>query len=259
MLSAVFREGRVASVLLGWVLVTAVATIMGPFNTLLVMDTETRALFWGVVVAAGLITSGLLNLIFKALKLDLTGWHRDLLRVCCMTLILSPILHIWIHVVIVDPSVMTPNLMRICLCVVLISLIIQVSKRLLVSDQLLRDESGAVADPLVPKIPPQSVPRLMRRLPDDATGPVLRLSANNHFVEVVLLEETHQLRMRFTDAIDEMDSVEGKCSHRSHWVALDAITDVLRADGRIFLMLKNGDKIPVSRTYRPGLEEAGVL
>ncbi|MBA84509.1 MAG: hypothetical protein CML69_07175 [Rhodobacteraceae bacterium] len=263
MLSAVFRSGRVASVLLGWALFTIVAVIMGPFNTLSLMETGTRVLFWGVIVAAGLIASGAMNLVFKKLHTGLTGWRCDLLRVCGITLVLSPVLYVWIHFIIVDPSGMTPNLLRISLCVALVGLIIQVSKRLLVGDQgSVQAQEMPAAVPSVPQAPPPPAPpapRLMRRLPAEAEGPVLRLSANNHFVEVVLPGEAHRLRMRFTDAIDEMDSVEGHCAHRSHWVAVGAITDVQRAEGRIFLILANGDKIPVSRTYRPGLEQAGQL
>ncbi|GHG84147.1 hypothetical protein GCM10010961_09900 [Pseudodonghicola xiamenensis] len=101
--------------------------------------------------------------------------------------------------------------------------------------------------------------RLLRRLPEDFPGPILRLSAEDHFVEVASASGCERLRMRLADAIDEMDTVEGQSVHRSHWVARDAIDGVEREGARIFLRLSNGDRVPVSRTYKPKLEEAGIL
>ena len=102
-------------------------------------------------------------------------------------------------------------------------------------------------------------PRLHRRLPADFTGRVLRLTVRDHFVDVVTTDGTFTLRSRFADAIDEMEPVVGHCTHRSHWVARDAIESVERAGGKIHLRLVNGDRVPVSRKYRPGLEKAGLV
>ena len=67
------------------------------------------------------------------------------------------------------------------------------------------------------------------------------------------------IRLRFGDAIEEMDPVDGFCTHRSHWVARQAVSGAERERGKIFLRLENGDRVPVSRTYMPDLEEAGLL
>ncbi|MCA0873166.1 LytTR family transcriptional regulator [Seohaeicola saemankumensis] len=106
---------------------------------------------------------------------------------------------------------------------------------------------------------PEEDPRLARRLPDDFEGPILRLAVRDHLVDVVTPKDTYRIRMRFADAIDEMDTVAGYCTHRSHWVARHAIAGVERETGRINLLLTNGDLVPVSRSYRPDLEEAGIL
>ncbi|GGH31975.1 transcriptional regulator, LytTR family [Cribrihabitans marinus] len=110
-------------------------------------------------------------------------------------------------------------------------------------------------------VPPGDAPqpRLHRRLPDDFTGRVLRLTVRDHFVDVVTTDGTFTVRSRFADAIDEMEPVVGHCTHRSHWVARDAIESVERAGGKIHLRLVNGDRVPVSRKYRPGLEKAGLV
>ncbi|MGD9866167.1 MAG: LytTR family DNA-binding domain-containing protein [Pseudodonghicola sp.] len=118
--------------------------------------------------------------------------------------------------------------------------------------------SGPAAEP-TSEPEPDLPPRLARRLPEDFQGPILRLSSEDHFVDVITAAAVHRLRMRFADAIDEMDTVEGDLTHRSHWVARAAIDGVEREGGRIFIRLVNGDRVPVSRTYRPGLEQAGIL
>lgn len=108
-----------------------------------------------------------------------------------------------------------------------------------------------------PEGPPR--PRLYRRLPEGTDGEILRLTSEDHFVDVVTTDGTHRLRMRLADAIAELDTVEGLSTHRSHWVAREAIAGAEREGGRQFLVLVNGDRVPVSRTYKPVLEEAGLL
>ncbi len=100
---------------------------------------------------------------------------------------------------------------------------------------------------------------LLRRLPDDMRGRILRLSAADHVVRVVTDKGETDLRMRFSDAVNEMDGVEGYCTHRSHWVAVVAVTGARREAGRWVIELCNGDAVPVSRKYQPELEVAGLL
>ncbi len=102
-------------------------------------------------------------------------------------------------------------------------------------------------------------PRLTRRLSPEFSGPILRLSVRDHFVDVISATGAETIRMRFADAIDEMDTVAGYCTHRSHWVTRDAIAGSERDGSKIFLRLVNGDRVPVSRKYKPALEEAGLL
>ncbi|MEZ5714276.1 MAG: LytTR family DNA-binding domain-containing protein [Paracoccaceae bacterium] len=67
------------------------------------------------------------------------------------------------------------------------------------------------------------------------------------------------IRLRFSDAIAEMEPMQGYCTHRSHWVSHAAISGVEREPGKLFLRLVNGDRVPVSRKYRPELEKARIV
>lgn len=63
--------------------------------------------------------------------------------------------------------------------------------------------------------------------------------------------------MRLSDAIGAVEALEGAQTHRSWWVAKDAVTDVKKGDGRAVLILEGGVEAPVSRTYYPKLRSAG--
>ena len=67
------------------------------------------------------------------------------------------------------------------------------------------------------------------------------------------------IRSRFYDAVAEMEPVQGHFTHRSHWVVDRAISGVERQGGKTALRLSNGDLVPVSRTYKPMLEQDGVV
>lgn len=63
--------------------------------------------------------------------------------------------------------------------------------------------------------------------------------------------------MRLSDAVAELEGLEGAQTHRSWWVAKAAVTEIRRGDGRARLTLKNGVTVPVSRTHARVLREAG--
>ena len=97
-------------------------------------------------------------------------------------------------------------------------------------------------------------PRLFKRLPFGGHEQVYRLSANDHFVHVSTKTGVHEIRMRLRDAIQEMDHVDGMLVHRSHWVARDAMRSLIRAQGKVSVILTNGEHVPVSRKYRDDVE-----
>lgn len=122
-------------------------------------------------------------------------------------------------------------------------------------------DAGAQDDAGPPEAaaPEEEEPRLARRFPEGFSGPVLRLNGKDHFVEVVSPSASFALRMRLSDAIAEMEPVEGVVPHRSHWVRKDAIARSTRSNGRVELELVNGDKVPVSRGAQPQLKSLGVI
>jgi DNA-binding LytR/AlgR family response regulator len=65
--------------------------------------------------------------------------------------------------------------------------------------------------------------------------------------------------MRLSDAIAELEGLEGAQTHRSWWVARDAVEEARRDGERVTLVLKGGAEAPVSRPNIRPLREAGWL
>lgn len=102
-------------------------------------------------------------------------------------------------------------------------------------------------------------PAIMDRLPGARRGRLIRLSAQDHYVEVVTDRGTALLPMRFRDAITETAPAKGAQVHRSHWVAVDAVTGQRSNHGATRLVLSDGSSIPVGRTFRERARQAGLL
>jgi DNA-binding LytR/AlgR family response regulator len=63
--------------------------------------------------------------------------------------------------------------------------------------------------------------------------------------------------MRLSDAIAELEGLEGAQTHRSWWVAREAVESARRDGDRVTLVLKSGAEAPVSRPNVRPLREAG--
>ena len=63
--------------------------------------------------------------------------------------------------------------------------------------------------------------------------------------------------MRLSDAIGELNGLEGAQVHRSWWVARGAVKDIERGDGKAVFTLTNDTQVPVSRNYAKALREIG--
>lgn len=244
-----------------WSAAILVATIAGPFGTAAVMGAPQRAFYWLLVVSL----SVLVGYGGRAMALALVGMDRpflfDLTMVALVTAVLAPAVWYITGTVRMVSSTEVQPLSAFAGYVVLCTGVIAVGRRVVPGFeprcyQFLAgpDTAPVVAGDVTPE------PRLLRRLPPPLRGRVLRLTANDHFVEVVTEHGTEALRMRLTDAVDEMEPVSGYFVHRSHWVAHSAIARVERQNAqKLFVVLENDDPVPVSRKFRCNLEAAGLI
>ena len=235
-----------------WGICVVVATAAGPFGTLETPAFPFRFLYWLLVV----VISTVIGQISRALVREYIDNTRpvlsDLAMVALMVLLFTPVLWLLTNWLLLPDGRYGRGFATLSVCVAIITAAICVSRRVLPGLEPIgyfgerRDEAPGR-------------PRLLERLPEDFEGSILRLTGRDHFVDVITSAGDFAIRMRFADAINEMDAIIGYCTHRSHWVAAAAIVAAERDGGRVQLRLSNGDLIPVSRKYRPMLEEAGIV
>jgi DNA-binding LytR/AlgR family response regulator len=102
--------------------------------------------------------------------------------------------------------------------------------------------------------------KFLDRLPLKLRGAqVWAVEAEDHYLRLHSSRGQDLILMRLSDAIDELQGIEGAQVHRSWWVARDAITEAVRGDGRATLTLKDGAEVPVSRTFARVLRERNWL
>ncbi len=102
------------------------------------------------------------------------------------------------------------------------------------------------------------LPRLNARLPVRLRGAeIWALQAEDHYLRVHTKLGDDLILMRLSDAILELDGIEGAQTHRSWWVAKVAVVEARRIDERAVLTLPNGVEAPVSRKFAPSLRRAG--
>jgi DNA-binding LytR/AlgR family response regulator len=100
--------------------------------------------------------------------------------------------------------------------------------------------------------------RFLDRLPPKLRGAAIRaVVSEDHYLRIHTDRGSDLILMRLADALRELEGLEGAQTHRSWWVARDAVRGVARGEGRATLTLDGGLEAPVSRRYARALREAG--
>ncbi len=105
--------------------------------------------------------------------------------------------------------------------------------------------------------PAMPVPRLLDRLPLGKRGDIWALESEDHYVRVHGSFGSELILMRLRDAIAEMDGVDGAQTHRSWWVARQAVTGTVITDRLEAVLLPNGAEAPVARASAAELTAKG--
>ncbi len=205
-----------------------------------------RLLFWAGVMVLALSVTGLVRKLMLNSPLLLNIPARDLAFAALILSLFTPSLWLLAWILFTCGGQMAPGAQTVAVYGVLLATGLVFVQR---------HELQAAVTPTSD----EEKPRLVNRLPPDFDGQIYRLTVRDHNVDVVTSEGVFTLRSRFTDAIAEMEPVPGHCSHRSHWVTDDSITGVEKTGGKTFLKLVNGDLVPVSRKYKPMLEQDGLI
>ena len=101
-------------------------------------------------------------------------------------------------------------------------------------------------------------PRFLDRLPFRLKGAAIHaVEAEDHYLRIHTDRGSDLILMRLSDAVKELEGLEGAQTHRSWWVARDAVADIARGDGRAALEGQGGQSVPVSRRHARALRAAG--
>jgi DNA-binding LytR/AlgR family response regulator len=118
-------------------------------------------------------------------------------------------------------------------------------------------QPGRVTHAPAPDAPPVRA-RFLERLPAKLKGAVVyAISAEDHYLRLHTSKGSDLILMRLSDAITELDGLEGAQTHRSWWVAREAVEGARRDGDKVVLTLKGGAEAPVSRPNVRPLREAG--
>lgn len=89
------------------------------------------------------------------------------------------------------------------------------------------------------------------------TARLIAVEAHDHYLRVHTDAGSELITLRFADALAELERAHGFQTHRSWWVAADAIEAVRWRKGAGEAQLPGGLTAPVSRNMAPALREAG--
>jgi hypothetical protein len=114
---------------------------------------------------------------------------------------------------------------------------------------------GAIGRPTVSR---EAVARPFARLPVALRRAELwAVQGEDHYVRFITAAGDALVHMRLGHAMAELEGVVGRQVHRSWWVAECGVARVVRSGGPPVLILRDGRRVPVSRTYRRFLRECG--
>jgi DNA-binding LytR/AlgR family response regulator len=209
----------------------------------------TRLLFWVPVMLGGAAISHFVAL--AALRIPRAGANPWVFGALLAVLISLPItLLVWAHSGwVLHTNVPLTHIHVLFGSVLLISFA-------MTSIIMLASQPGRVTH-AAPDAAPERA-RFLERLPAKLKGAVLyAVSSEDHYLRLHTSKGADLILMRLSDAISELEGLEGAQTHRSWWVARDAVESTRRDGDKMVLVLKGGAEAPVSRPNVRALREAG--
>jgi LytTr DNA-binding domain len=102
--------------------------------------------------------------------------------------------------------------------------------------------------------------RFFERLPIKfRNSQIYAIKSEDHYLRIYTNMGETLILMRLYDAINELNGIEGTQTHRSWWVAIDAIARLEKDYGKAKFILKNNIEAPISRSFMPSLKKLKIL
>jgi DNA-binding LytR/AlgR family response regulator len=121
------------------------------------------------------------------------------------------------------------------------------------------NERARVAALPAADMPEDTTPDFFRRVPPALGRDLLALEMEDHYLRIHTALGSDLILLRLRDALAELGPSRGRQVHRSWWVAEGAVASAERDARRPLLVLRNGLRVPVSKTFRDQVKQAGWL
>lgn len=238
-------------VIMLWLSVSVLVGYVGPFGTFDAMPTLPRLIYWTFVLGGAIPVAKVCRRTLRPSLGKMERWPRGMVVSLALATIYAPAVVLFNDAVVVAFWQIDMPLGAVWIAVYLSSLLESVTWRVFI-DPIARSAEGRRPDE-------DAAPcRLLNRIEPDLRGDIVSLSVRDHYVEVTTDRGQVSLLMRFADALDELEGVRGLRVHRSHWIAVTAILAIDRIAGRLFVRLRDGRSLPVSRSYQDAVLALGL-
>lgn len=218
--------------------ITGALVVSGPFGTLEDYNFWERLKYWGLVVVISTMTATALQVWVERNFKGISNWRLAAAVIVGQTIVFTPIL--WL----ITDSMADDGWEANTPAWSLFPIVFGVSVIVMGTITLLREHFAGT---------PQ--PRLLDRLSKGDVKRIYRITVRDHYVDVFTDCGVETLLMRFSDAISELEGLNGQRVHRSHWVANEAMVRIEKQNGKSQLLLDDGSVVPVSRSYQAAVEE----
>lgn len=251
---------RAPIIMVAWGFVTMMMALAGPFGSYDQVALPKRLFVWlGVTAMAIVLATAARVVVYRRWGIQ-DYWRGAGLTSVLTALALTPLLLPLAHAAGGAYRIVPPDAIEIAGFVFCLTMGFSAFHQAL---ETVPDDLPEVPQPQPDTQPAPSgdpaLPRLAERLPEEMRAPVLRVSGRDHYVEVATRAGVASLLLRFSDALAELDGVDGLQVHRSHWVAAEAVASGGRESGKVVLRLSDGGQVPVSRTYLAAVQSRGWL
>ena len=238
-------------------LMTVVATVTGPFGTYDDLSAPERAVYWLIAI------SGIAVMMQLGQRLILT--HPGMAHLPYVGLLLlataiaalpSSVIMVFVDAFFRDTIPKFTFFVKVWAMITAVGAVISYAhfppswRRSVLSERgsfPAVDAGQLVAAPKAERQPaPQSAP-FFKRLRPELGRELVSISVADHYIEVATTLGRDTLLLRLADAETELADYPGHRVHRSHWVALDQVTDFKRHGHTGTLTMSTGQEIPVAR------------
>lgn len=222
-----------------WLVVSVMAGLAGPFGTLDAMEPGWRVLYWAGTTGFAILAS------FGARRLARDGGRLRVFAVWNLfVLVLATGLHL-INAMLFDDWGGWQDWLYLITTVGVTTAAVH----LLIWGVLPRGQEKPAQG---------EADAFQRRLPIDVRAPLVRIEAQDHYLNVVTQKGSTLILMRLGDAMAELSGL-GLQVHRSHWIAVDSVTAHRREKARDVLVMADGEQVPVSRSFRKAAQDAALF